>query len=29
LVWYGTQEADENAFSETLAQLEKLGCPSN
>ena len=29
LVWYGTQEADENAFSETLAQLEKLGCQSN
>lgn len=29
LVWYGTQEADAHAFSETLAQLEKLGCPSN
>jgi hypothetical protein len=29
LVWYGTQEADENAFSEALAQLEKLGCQSN
>lgn len=29
LVWYGTQEADESAFSETLAQLEKLGCQSN
>jgi len=29
LVWYGTQEADENAFFETLAQLEKLGCQSN
>lgn len=29
LVWYGRQEADENAFSETLAQLEKLGCQSN
>jgi hypothetical protein len=29
LVWYGTQEADENTFSETLAQLEKLGCQSN
>jgi hypothetical protein len=29
LVWYGTQEADANAFSETLAQLEKLGCHSN
>jgi hypothetical protein len=29
LVWYGTQEADANAFSETLALLEKLGCQSN
>jgi hypothetical protein len=29
LVWYGTQEADANAFFETLAQLEKLGCQSN
>jgi hypothetical protein len=29
LVWYGTQEADANAFSETLAQLEKLGCQSS
>ena len=29
LVWYGTQEADANAFSETLTQLEKLGCQSN
>jgi Domain of unknown function (DUF4129) len=29
LVWYGRQEADEVAFSETLAQLEKLGCQSN
>lgn len=29
LVWYGTQEADANAFSETLVQLEKLGCQSN
>ena len=29
LVWYGTQEADENAFSETLAHLEKLGCQPN
>jgi hypothetical protein len=29
LVWYGTQEADANAFVETLAQLEKLGCQSN
>jgi Domain of unknown function (DUF4129) len=29
LVWYGAQEADANAFSETLAHLEKLGCQSN
>jgi hypothetical protein len=29
LVWYGTQEADANAFSDTLAHLEKLGCQSN
>jgi hypothetical protein len=29
LVWYGTEEADANAFAETLAQLEKLGCQSN
>jgi hypothetical protein len=29
LVWYGKQEADANAFSQTLAQLEKLGCQSN
>jgi len=29
LIWYGTQEADANAFSETLAHLEKLGCQSN
>jgi len=29
LVWYGTQEADASAFSETLAQLEKLGCQFN
>jgi hypothetical protein len=29
LVWYGTQEADANAFSQTLSQLEKLGCQSN
>jgi hypothetical protein len=29
LVWYGTQEADAIAFSETLAQLEKLGCQSH
>ncbi len=29
LVWYGTRQADAKAFSETLAQLEKLGCQSN
>jgi len=29
VVWYGTQEADANAFSETLTQLEKMGCRSN
>lgn len=29
LVWYGKQQADASAFSETLAQLEKLGCLSN
>jgi len=29
LVWYGKQEADATAFSETLAQLEKLGCQFN
>jgi hypothetical protein len=28
VVWYGTQEADADAFTETLAQLEKLGCHS-
>ncbi len=26
VVWYGNREADANAFSETLAELEKLGC---
>jgi Domain of unknown function (DUF4129) len=26
VVWYGKQEANEDAFSQTLAQLEKLGC---
>jgi hypothetical protein len=26
IVWYGKQEADATAFSQTLAQLEKLGC---
>lgn len=29
LVWYGTQQADAGAFSETLTQLEKMGCRSN
>jgi len=29
VVWYGTQEADARAFSETLTQLEKMGCRSN
>jgi hypothetical protein len=29
LVWYGSQPAGERAFSETLAQLEKLGCQSH
>jgi hypothetical protein len=29
LVWYARQEADATKFSETLAQLEKLGCQSN
>jgi hypothetical protein len=29
LVWYGTQQADASAFSETLTQLEKMGCRSN
>lgn len=29
LVWYGRQEADATKFSETLAQLEKLGCRFN
>jgi hypothetical protein len=26
VVWYGKQEADADGFSQTLAQLEKLGC---
>jgi uncharacterized protein DUF4129 len=26
IVWYGKQEADAAAFSQTLSQLEKLGC---
>jgi hypothetical protein len=26
VVWYGTQPADAQAFSNTVAQLEKLGC---
>jgi hypothetical protein len=29
VVWYGKQEADADAFSQTLAQLEKLGCHSS
>ncbi len=29
LIWYGKQQADARAFSEALAQLEKLGCQSN
>ncbi len=29
VVWYGTQEADANAFTETMTQLEKMGCRSN
>jgi len=29
VVWYGTQEADANAFSDTLTQLEKMGCRSS
>ncbi len=29
VVWYGKQEADADAFSRTLAQLEKLGCHSS
>ena len=29
VVWYGTQPADAGAFSETLSQLEKMGCRSN
>jgi len=28
-VWYGTHEANASAFDQSLAQLEKLGCPSN
>ena len=28
LVWYGTQEADSQAFARTMAQLEELGCRS-
>jgi hypothetical protein len=29
LVWYGNEQADASMFSETLAQLEELGCQSN
>lgn len=28
-VWYGMQSADATSFQETLAELEKLGCPCN
>ena len=28
LVWYGTDEADAEAFAHALAELKKLGCPS-
>jgi Domain of unknown function (DUF4129) len=28
-VWYGMQSADASAFQETLAELERLGCPCN
>src|SRR5882762_2314311 len=29
VIWYGTEEADARVFSETLTQLEKMGCRSN
>lgn len=29
VVWYGNREADSQAFSQTLQELEKLGCRSN
>jgi hypothetical protein len=29
LVWYGYQEADAQAYAQTLQELEKLGCRSN
>jgi hypothetical protein len=29
VIWYGTEKADASAFSETLTQLEKMGCRSN
>jgi hypothetical protein len=29
VVWYGTQEADADSYSQTLAHLEKLGCHSS
>ncbi len=29
VIWYGKKEADADAFSQTLAQLEKLGCHSS
>jgi len=28
-VWYGMQRADAEAFQQTLAELERLGCPCN
>ena len=28
-VWYGMQAADADSFRQTLAELEKLGCPCN
>lgn len=28
-VWYGMQAADADSFQQTLAELEKLGCPCN
>jgi hypothetical protein len=28
-IWYGKQSADADSFQQTLAELEKLGCPCN
>jgi hypothetical protein len=28
LVWYGTGDADAQAFAESIAQLKKMGCPA-